>query len=146
MVGIMCLLLLGFSPMAQDVNDIIGVWFTQDNDSKITIAKDDNGEAFGTITWIKEVHADGGQMPLDVNNPDETLRDKPLLGRRILNGFEYNQSRNRWQKGTIYDPTTRKTHKCQMWIEDDLNILIVRGYVGISLIGRQVEWTRDLAE
>ena len=140
------LFLLGFSLLAQDANDIIAEWYTQDNDSKVTFAIEANGELFGCISWVKEVHVDCGIMPLDVNNPDKKLRDKPLLGLRILNGFKYNQSKNKWVGGTIYDPTTGKTHKCQMWTEDDTNKLVVRGYMGISLLGREVVWTRDVAQ
>ncbi|MBU8893248.1 MAG: DUF2147 domain-containing protein, partial [Bacteroidales bacterium] len=44
----------------------------------------------------------------------------------------------------IYDPKEGKTYKCFMWFEDgDDKILHVKGFIGFSLLGREVEWTRE---
>ena len=48
---------------------------------------------------------------------------------------------NTWAKGTIYDPEDGKTYKCKMTLTDP-KTLGVRGYIGISLIGRTTVWTR----
>ena len=118
-VSLICFLLLSFSLLAQNVNNIFGVWVTQDNDSKITFACDTSGKLYGQVTWVDNMHTNCGELLLDVNNPDESLRGKTILGLRLLNDFEYNQSKNKWINGTIYDPTTGKTYKCQMWVQDD---------------------------
>jgi uncharacterized protein (DUF2147 family) len=43
-------------------------------------------------------------------------------------------------KGTIYDPGNGKKYKCKIWLRKDGN-LKVRGFVGVSLIGRNEIWT-----
>ena len=50
-----------------------------------------------------------------------------------------------WKKGTIYDPDNGKTYKCKLRLVSD-DVLNVRGYIGVSLIGRTSQWTRVKAE
>ena len=46
-----------------------------------------------------------------------------------------------WEKGHIYDPKSGKEYKCTITAKDK-NTLNVRGYIGISVIGRTDVWTR----
>jgi uncharacterized protein (DUF2147 family) len=39
-----------------------------------------------------------------------------------------------WVDGKVYDPESGNTYSCKMWLED--GNLKLKGYVGISLIGR----------
>ncbi len=43
-----------------------------------------------------------------------------------------------WSYGKIVDPANGKVYKASMWLEE--NTLQVRGYIGISLIGRTQVW------
>ena len=72
-------------------------------------------------------------------NPDEALRDRPILGLQIMSDFEYDGN-DKWKKGTIYAPDDGKTYKSKMSLSED--VLKVRGYIGISMLGRTEEWTR----
>lgn len=56
-----------------------------------------------------------------------------------LNDFVYKDGS--WEEGAIYDAKNGKTYSCIIK-QKDSNTLEVRGYMGISLIGRTVEWTR----
>jgi uncharacterized protein (DUF2147 family) len=58
---------------------------------------------------------------------------------KLLENFKYNGGT--WEEGTIYDPKNGKTYSCIIKKKDN-KTLEVRGYVGISLIGRTVEWTK----
>jgi uncharacterized protein (DUF2147 family) len=136
------LVLFGAALYAQDENKVVGVWLTQDGDSKVTISKDAKGKFNGEITWLKEP-LKNGKPKVDDKNPDPKLQTRPTLGLRLLTGFEYNKSDKEWVNGTIYDPKSGKTYKCYMWFEKDPNVLSVKGYIGFSLIGREVQWTRD---
>ena len=49
----------------------------------------------------------------------------------------------RWEGGTIYDPETGKIYKCRMWFDDNTDILKVKGYIGVSFVGRTTEWERE---
>ena len=81
-----------------------------------------------------------GNPKLDINNPDPALRNRPILGMDLVSGFSRKSDR-RWVKGTIYDPRDGKTYKCRMTLQKD-GTLKVRGYVGVSLFGKTVVWTR----
>jgi uncharacterized protein (DUF2147 family) len=142
-VTLIVLALLALSMQAQDANKIVGVWLTQDGDSKVTITKDSKGKFNGEITWLKNPLEDDGKPKLDKENPEQKLKSRPIMGLRLLEGFKYNKSKNEWVDGTIYDPKSGKTYKCLMWFDDDPNKLSVKGYIGFSLIGREVVWTRS---
>lgn len=134
--------LFWYSASAQDENRLVGIWLTQDGDSKVTISKDSNGKFNGEITWLKEPNRDG-KPKVDYKNPDVKLQSRPTLGLRLLTGFNYEKDDKEWIDGKIYDPKEGKTYKCLMWFEDDNNQLHVKGYIGFSLIGKQVLWTRE---
>ena len=74
-----------------------------------------------------------------MNNPDQLKRSDKILGKNILWGFSFDG--DEWNGGYIYDPDSGKTYKCKMWLEgtDRLN---VKGYIGVSLLGRAETWTR----
>ena len=58
----------------------------------------------------------------------------------ILSGFTHSGG-NLWEGGQIYDPQEGKTYKCKMTLETS-DHLKVRGFIGISLIGRTNDWAR----
>jgi uncharacterized protein (DUF2147 family) len=120
---------------AQSDEAILGVWFNEEKDGKVKIYKED-GKFFGKIVWREDVP---GTSPLDVNNPDPELRNRKKVGLVILKDFEYDDKK--WEEGTIYDPKNGKTYSCVIKMMDD-GRLYVRGYVGISWIGRTTYWTR----
>lgn len=68
------------------------------------------------------------------------MRTRPLIGMQFMKGFEYDGD-NKWDEGTIYDPESGKTYSCYMKMlgKDKME---VKGYIGISLIGRAQTWTR----
>ena len=47
-----------------------------------------------------------------------------------------------WSGGTIYDPKNGKTYKCFIRFENQ-NKLKIRGFIGISVLGRNTYWTRS---
>jgi len=130
--------------VAQEADKIEGYWLTQDGDSQVKIFKAKNGKYYGDIRWLEEPNEDDGTPKLDKNNQNEELKDRPILGLQILKSFEYDQDDKEWVDGTIYDPKNGKTYSCYMWFEDnDYKTLHVKGFIGVSLLGREVEWTRE---
>jgi len=59
----------------------------------------------------------------------------------ILRGFKFDADDNNYADGNIYDPKNGKDYSCKMKLIDNNN-LDVRGYIGISLLGRTTKWTR----
>ncbi len=123
-------------------DNIIGIWLTQNKDSKIEIVKNNDGTFSGKIIWLKKPYEADGKPKLDDENPEEQLRNRKILGLEILRDFKYDQDEEEWNSGTIYDPNSGSIYKCYMWFDDNDSILHVKGYIGFSLIGRKVCWTR----
>lgn len=134
--------LFSLSLSAQEENRVVGTWLTQYGDSKVTIKQNSNGKFFGEISWLKEPNRNG-KPKLDDKNPDAKLQSRPIMGLVILDGFNYEKDDKEWIDGKIYDAKEGKTYKCLMWFEDNIDQLHVKGYIGFSLIGKQVLWTRD---
>ncbi len=119
---------------------IEGVWLNQEKEAKVEVYKAKNGKFYGKIVWLKEPDRDG-KPKLDINNQKESLRTQPIMGLLILKGFN-KAGENTYEDGTIYDPKNGKTYSCKMTWED-ANNLSIRGYVGISMLGRTTKWTRS---
>jgi uncharacterized protein (DUF2147 family) len=124
---------------AQSGNEILGEWLPSKGNAHIKISR--YGDYFsGRITWLKDPIDDKtGKPQLDKNNPDSKMHKVPLLGYLIMQGFKFNG--NEWSGGTIYDPENGKLYSCRVKLKDK-NTLDVRGFIGISLIGRSDTWTR----
>jgi len=134
---------------AADGDQIVGLWATApdevDGNAHVEIYKS-NGRYEGKIVWLEkpvynpdDEQGMAGQEKVDRENPDSALRDRPILGLQIMSGFVFDGD-NKWKKGTIYAPDDGKTYKCKMTLSGD--VLDVRGFIGISLLGRTEEWTR----
>lgn len=67
-------------------------------------------------------------------------KGKPVMGMRIMKNLK--KDGDEWSGGRITDPENGKTYKCYIAVEDGGKKLKVRGYIGISLIGRTQYWER----
>ena len=115
----------------------VGIWDTGESHVEIY----ECGERLcGRIIALDEPLDADGKEKTDKNNPDPALRGRPIIGMDLIAGFS-RESDRKWVGGTIYDPHNGKSYKCKMSIQDD-GTLKVRGYVGVSLFGRTVVWTR----
>lgn len=85
----------------------------------------------------------------NVANPNETtcskcngaLKDQPLIGLMIVQGLKENADGS-WSGGTITDPENGKVYKCSITPSADGKTLAVRGYIGVSLLGRTQTWQK----
>lgn len=124
----------------QQADDLIGVWEPSNGKVKVKIEKLGN-KYFGRIVWLKIPIDSVTNLPkVDKNNPDESLRNVPLKGFRLLKDFTY-KSEGEWADGTIYDPENGSTYSCTIKMKDK-NTLDIRGYIGISAFGRTDVWKR----
>jgi uncharacterized protein (DUF2147 family) len=145
------LALMGFlaapilSVQAQEVNgdDILGVWLNEDKDAHVDIYKEGD-KFYGKVVWLKDpIDEETGEPKLDDENEDESLRTRPIMGLMLLRDFVFDGD-DEWDSGRIYDPKNGKDYKCYMEFpdEDDKSRLKVRGFIGVSLLGRTTYWTR----
>lgn len=117
---------------------ILGRWLSESGKAKIEIFKS-NGKFYGKIVWLKNPNNENGQPKVDKNNPDPEERKHRILGLLLVRSLEFDGS-GEWHNGTIYDPENGKSYKCKITKTEsgDLNI---RGYIGVSMIGRSTVWT-----
>lgn len=135
-----------FAPVLEAASDPVeGFWWTEDREGVVEIRQSDAGPV-GRIVWLLEaVHPEGhekaGQSVLDEENPEADLRSRPVLGLRILEGFEQHREGD-WRGGEIYDPENGRTYRARMRIAGAGEQLNLRGYVGTPMLGRTARWER----
>ena len=125
------------SAFAQKKDDILGKWINPSGEGQVEIYKKGD-KYFGKLTWLKEPN-EKGKPKTDIKNPNSSLQNKTILGLEILKDFVFEDGK--WTDGTIYDPKTGKTYSCNITMKEN-GLLNIRGYIGISLIGRSESWKR----
>ena len=125
----------------KDADQILGTWLTGSGNARVEIYKNSNNFQ-GKIIWLSEPVDPATNKPkTDTKHPNSTLHSRPLLGLINLWGFSFNETSGKWENGHIYVPKSGKEYKCTITAKDK-NTLNVRGYIGISVIGRTDVWTR----
>ncbi|UPK68751.1 DUF2147 domain-containing protein [Chitinophaga filiformis] len=132
------LLIATGSIFAQSAGDkILGTWLNEEKDGKIEIYKS-GSKYFGKLVWGKNMYEPDGSSRTDIKNPDPKLRSRKLQDLVLLTNFTYDDGE--WEGGKIYDPKSGKTYSCVMKFKG--NILQIKGYIGITLLGRTTTWTK----
>ncbi len=65
-----------------------------------------------------------------------------IVGMTIAKGLKETKP-NLYEGGKILDPENGKEYKCKMMLDENGNKLEVRGFIGISLLGRSQNWVRE---
>ena len=129
-----------YGQITPESTKIAGKWLSANGNYVVEIYPDrEHAEFRGRIIQIRNA-PNGGSTLTDVNNPDESLRKKPLIGMDILSGLEYDGD-SRWSGGELYHPRTGKSFSCKFKMLD-INRLESTAYIGFSFIGKTRVWTR----
>jgi uncharacterized protein (DUF2147 family) len=141
---VLFLLTTAFSKPTNNPDSLVGVWKTGEGTAMVRIYK--NGEKYqGKIVWLKEPNdPETGKPKQDKNHPDEVNKTRPILGMINIWGFSFKE-KDLWEDGNIYDPKNGSTYSCTIKMTNP-NTLEVRGYIGVSIIGRTDTWTRQQAK
>lgn len=133
---IMLFAILAGTALAADepTQAVLGNWLTEPRSGIIQISRATDGTYQGRIV--------GGNEPgrLDSHNPDQSKRTQPLRGQLIMQGLRH-AGDGKWTGGTIYDPDSGSTYRCKVELRND-GTLKVRGFIGVSLLGKTQTWTR----
>ncbi|MEM6894498.1 MAG: DUF2147 domain-containing protein [Bacteroidota bacterium] len=121
---------LSFSQAAAD--KIIGQYWTETKEGKIEVFKKGNAY-FGKIIWRKDAR-------LDTENPDEGQQNRSVVGIVFMKDFIFKN--DKWVGGEVYSIENGGTYSGKMWLENNGNILKMRGYLGISLLGKTATLSR----
>ncbi|MCT1526148.1 DUF2147 domain-containing protein [Sphingobacterium hotanense] len=127
-----CAIFIGLMVFAQSNDPILGKWQNPSGEGRIEIYKKGD-KYYGKLYWIKD------SSKKDLKNPTESLRSRNIQGLEILTNFTKNGKT--YEGGQIYDPKSGKTYSCKMTLKSN-DALDIRGYVGVSLLGRTETWKR----
>jgi len=127
-----------------DEPSAVGYWVTPEGGSVVQIAPCDSGLC-GSIVGLR-LSRKPTDVPFDQHNPDAAKRNQPLCGLTMAGSLKpVKGSTTKWEDGWVYDPDSGSTYKAEMKL-DGPDKLDLRGYLGISLFGRTMSWTRETGE
>ena len=135
---LLSLIVITLQSFSQHPDEILGIWANGSGKGHIQIYKQDN-KYYGKIIWLKQPHDEAGKPKIDKKNPDKNLQDRPLMGMVMLRDFKYEGEE--WAGGKIYNPSDGKEYKCFMKLKDQ-KTLAIRGYMGLSFIGKTENFSR----
>ena len=140
---LLAIALIAVSNFAAAGGSPVGIWRSIDDKTKqerstIRITEE-NGEFKGVVEKIFDQPGDD-PAHLCKECKDER-KDKPIVGMTILWGLK--KDGDAWAGGEILDPKNGKIYRCKMTLSEDGKSLNVRGFIGISLIGRTQTWLRE---
>ena len=121
----------------------VGLWKNIDDVSGKSRALIRITEANGTLEGTVEKVFPG---PSEDQNPkcgecQGALKNAPIVGLEILSGLK--KDGDGYAGGQILDPENGKVYSSSMQLIDGGRKLSVRGYIGISLLGRSQTWIRQ---
>lgn len=141
--------LLAFSLMisagvsvANDLATPVGIWQSIDENTHKPTAII---EVSRTTDGVLSGKAVKGLLPGDTGRrctackderKDQLIQGMTLIKDMIQNG-------EGWDGGKILDPNNGTEYKCKMHLIDGGKKLVVRGYIGFSLLGRSQTWVRQ---
>ncbi len=142
LVPAMLMVMLAGGALA-DTSSPAGVWKSIDdktkNERSIIRITEVNGEFKGVV---EKIYDQPGDDPAHLcKECKDERKDKPIVGMTILWGLK--KDGDGWSGGEILDPKNGKIYRAKMSLSEDGKSLKVRGFIGISLIGRTQTWHRE---
>jgi uncharacterized protein (DUF2147 family) len=132
------LLLVLFFQIVQS-QSVLGKWKTIDDETgkekAVVEIYEVDGKIYGRIVEILEAE----HRFKKCTSCQGTDKDKPIMGLIFIKGLT--KDGEEYSGGKILDPKNGKLYKCYITLEGN-DKLKVRGYIGISLLGRTQYWKR----
>ncbi len=126
---------------AADPMSPLGVWKTFDdktgNARAIVRIYELDGKLLGRI---EQSFTPGAEKRVCAVCTDER-KDQPIIGLIIIRNMKPDGSE--YAGGDILDPESGSVYRCKMHVDKDGTHLLVRGYIGFSLLGRSQTWQRQ---
>lgn len=119
----------------------LGLWKTFDDRTgqprALVRIYEEKGRLFGRI---EQSFTPGAEHRVCRVCTDER-RNQPIIGLLIIRNLEH--TRDEWSGGDILDPDSGSVYRCKVRLDQGGTRLIVRGYIGFSLLGRSQTWQRQ---
>lgn len=97
---------------------------------------EDNGLWYGRV----ESSFNPAEQLARCDNCSDNRRGQPVIGMVILRGISKHGSD--YGGGDILDPETGTVYRCRFSLSANGQKLLVRGFIGISILGRTQTWSR----
>lgn len=121
--------LLAICGFAQNPDAICGIYHSVDplskEGSQCEVYKAADGTYEAKVVWVE--------------NP----KKKNQLGLIFMRGLTYNAEAKEYQNGKLNYPGKKGTYKTFIRLVNNNNTMKMRGYLGVSLFGMTVDWTRE---
>lgn len=134
--------LLGLTALANAADPLNGTtWKTIDDKTKqpkaiVKFTEQKNGTLTASIQQILTKGEENA-----CTKCEGPYHNKSLKGLRIVSGLK-SSGDNKYDDGKILDPQSGKTYSMKSEITDGGKKLEVRGYIGVSALGRNQTWIR----
>lgn len=119
----------------------IGLWKTFDDKTGAARAMvriyEQDGKLFGRI---EQSFTPGAEHRVCTLCTDER-KNQPIVGLIIIRNLKADGEH--YDGGDILDPDSGSVYRCKMHLEQGAARLVLRGYIGISLLGRSQTWQRQ---
>ena len=144
-VTLLLLFALGTAPAfmayAAGATSPLGLWKTFDDKTGkpralVRIYLQD-GKYFGKI---EQSFTPGAETRVCAVCTDER-KNQPIIGLLIIRNVSLRDGE--YGGGDILDPESGSVYHCKFHLENDGSVLVVRGYIGFSLLGRSQTWRRQ---
>jgi uncharacterized protein (DUF2147 family) len=131
--------------VSADTSSPVGLWQSTDPDTKQPTGwffiTNHDGVYDGALVRMFLQPGEDPNVVCDKCRDDR--HDQKWLGLQIIRGMKPDEDdRNKYTGGTILDPRDGNIYSAMMTLSPDGQTLIIRGYLGISLLGRNEYWTR----
>jgi uncharacterized protein (DUF2147 family) len=135
-------LLVGGHAISAELSPV-GLWQAVDSDTKQPTGwfavTEDNGVYDGAL--VKMFLRPGEDPNVVCDKCTDDRKDQPWLGLQIIRGMKPD-SDNKFTGGTILDPRDGHVYDAMLTVTPDGQTLVVRGFLGFALLGRNEYWTR----
>jgi uncharacterized protein (DUF2147 family) len=120
-----------------------GLWKTIDDETKLEKSFVRVSEAGGVFTGKVEKIVDPAKQDSKCDKCSDERKDQPVIGMTIVRNVKQNaDDTGLWDGGDILDPNNGKVYKVRIRPVDGGKKLEVRGFIGLSLLGRTQTWLR----
>lgn len=135
------LLMVFYLPLAIAASQSpVGNWVTVDDktgEKRALVTIYESGSVLSGV--IDKIFPQPGDTGICENCPGE-FKGKKVKGLNFIWGLK-KEGDNEWGDGSILDPKSGKIYRAKITLQGDK--LLVRGYLGISLLGRTQIWHRE---
>lgn len=119
----------------------VGTWTTIDDKTgqkraEVRLELQENGELTGKILKVYKQKGDTGVC----KNCPGSFKNKPIKGLTFLWGLQKKRP-GLWTGGHVLDAKSGKIYNAKITVKE--NRLYLRGYMGLSMLGRTQVWVRN---